>query len=102
MMFNAAREPFNDITARRAVAYARDTEQINEITNDGQFELANGPFAPGQMGYLEDTGFPERNVAKAKEYVAEYKKKHGKDLSFEVHSTTTPRSCRSLSWCSSR
>ena len=91
LIMNASREPFDDITARRAVAYGRDAEQVNEIANDGLFKIADGPFNKGTMGYLEDTGFPGHDVEKAKEYVAEYQQKHGKPLSFEVHSTTDPQ-----------
>jgi peptide/nickel transport system substrate-binding protein len=91
MMFNAAREPFNDITARQAVAYASDQKQINEITNDNQFQLATGPFAPGTMGYLKDTGFPEKDLTKAKQYAADYKQKHGQALSFALMSTPDPQ-----------
>ena len=31
-----------------------------------------GPFAPGTMGYLEDSGLPAYDVAEAKRLVAEY------------------------------
>jgi peptide/nickel transport system substrate-binding protein len=91
LMFNAAREPFDDITARRAVVYGADLKQINDIANDNLFTIAKGPFNKGTMGYLADTGFPDQDVAKAKQYVADYKTKHGTALSFEMHSTPDPQ-----------
>ena len=36
--------------------------------------LAQGPFAPGNVGYLKDAGFPAYDAEKAKDLVAKYKR----------------------------
>ena len=63
--------------------------------------LAQGPFAPGNVGYLKDAGFPDYDAQKAKDLVAKYKPETGNDLTFTAHpcrATRTrrpPRSCTS-------
>ena len=49
----------SDVRVRQAMAYAFDHVVENQSRNAGIFEIANGPFSPGSIGYLEDTGFPE-------------------------------------------
>ena len=59
LMFNVAKAPFDDPIARQAVAYGMDRESLRDTVFFGLNEIASGPFAPGVMGYLEDTGMPE-------------------------------------------
>lgn len=73
---------FDDQTARLAAAHAIDREQINLVTDLDTLELASGPFAPGEMGYLEDTGYPEFDPDRARELVAEVEATQGRP--FEV------------------
>ena len=54
---NAA-SPLLNVHCRRALAYAIDYERLVEERGAGIVEPANGPFGPGQLGYLEDSGFP--------------------------------------------
>jgi peptide/nickel transport system substrate-binding protein len=83
MVLNTASEPFNSLTARQAIAYATDSARWRkEITGDVEAP-ANGPFAPGQIGYLEDNGYPAYNLDKAKELVAQYERESGQPLEFE-------------------
>ncbi len=70
-MLNTAKAPFDNINARLAFAHAVDRETLNEVRNKGILTNASGPFAPGSIGYLEDTGYPEYDVDKAKEYLGE-------------------------------
>jgi len=86
-LLNANVPPFDNINARLAFAHAIDRDTLNEVRNKGILTNASGPFAPGSMGYLEDTGYPKYDVAKAKEYVAKYEAETGKKLSF-IHKTT--------------
>lgn len=84
---NSSKEPFNNKNARLAVISAMDMETFNKSRNLGVTTVANGPFAPGNIGYLKDTGYPKFNLKKAKDYVAAYKKETGKDLEFSLVST---------------
>ena len=88
-LFNVTKDPFNNKNARLAVAYAVDREQQNKLRNKGILELASGPFGPGVMGYLKDTGLPEYDPVKAKDYAAKYKQETGHDISFTYLSAGT-------------
>lgn len=90
MMLNASKPPFDDLVARRAVAHGRDTAEINQIRNRGIPVLANGPFSPGTMGSVADSGMPEPNRRKARALVAEYTRAHGRPLSFEYLTNPEP------------
>lgn len=73
---------FDDEAARRAAALAIDRDQINEVTDLDALELASGPFAPGEMGYLEDAGYPEFDPERAAELVEQVEREQGRP--FEV------------------
>jgi peptide/nickel transport system substrate-binding protein len=89
-MLNSSKAPFDNVIARRAVAFAMDREQINEIRNDGINTIAEGPFAPGNDGFLEDTGFPDFDLDEAKALVAQYESETGQPLEFTLSSTPDP------------
>lgn len=73
---------FDDRRARLAAAHAIDREQINEVTDLGTLELASGPFAPGEMGYLDDAGYPDSDPGRARELVEQWERDAGRP--FEV------------------
>lgn len=89
-MLNTAKPPFDNPVARQAAAYAVDRAELQEVINLDQFPTANGPFGPGAMGYLEDTGFPDHDTDKAKELIAQYQEETGEPLefTFTVQNTT--------------
>ena len=87
-MFNMSKPPFNSLTARQAVAASFDADAYNEVRNQGLFEMASGPFAPGEVGYLEDAGFPAYDLDEAKKLVAQYQQETGQPLEFTITSTT--------------
>jgi peptide/nickel transport system substrate-binding protein len=74
--------PFGNMHARLAVAYALDRNTINQVRAKGITQIASGPFPPGTPGYLQDAGFPQFDLQKAKDEVAAYKADTGKDLTF--------------------
>lgn len=89
-LLQASTEPFNHLSARQAVAYAIDRDAYNKLRNDNILQEASGPFAPGNPGYLKDTGLPSYNPTKAKAAAAQYKQETGKDLTFTItHSADT-------------
>jgi peptide/nickel transport system substrate-binding protein len=76
-LLNTTKAPFDDINGRKAVAYATNREEIKTLHNLNQFPIANGPFAPDQLGYLKDPGFPKYSLKKAKEFKKKYENAHG-------------------------
>jgi peptide/nickel transport system substrate-binding protein len=89
-LLNVSKPPFDDILARKAVAYAGDARELNDIRNKGLFTLASGPFAPGSPVYVKDTGLPKHNLKKAKQLAAQYEAKHGEPIKYEYLTVTDP------------
>jgi peptide/nickel transport system substrate-binding protein len=96
IMFNTAKPPFDNQNARMAAIYSLDRNALNKVRNLGLFKMASGPFAPGEVGYLKDSGFPEYDLAKAKDYVAKYKRETGKDLEFTIIGTPDPGTVKEI------
>jgi peptide/nickel transport system substrate-binding protein len=88
-MLNSGKPPFDNIHARKAVAYATNTPLLIKVRGGGIGQPASGPFAEGVEGYLKDTGFPGFDVEKAKTEAAAYKTDTGKDLSFTYSYVTS-------------
>jgi peptide/nickel transport system substrate-binding protein len=57
-----ADSPLLHLSCRKALAHAIDYERYNEERNAGLPQVANGPFPPGSIGYLEDSGYPEYDL----------------------------------------
>jgi peptide/nickel transport system substrate-binding protein len=95
-LLNDAKPPFNDPTARLAVAYAGDPVELNQIINQGSETLATGPFGPGNPAYLtfaqaRSEGLPSHNLAKAKALVKQYSAAHGgQALAYNYLTVTDP------------
>lgn len=53
-----AESPLTNVNCRRALAHATDNERFAEERGRGLTSPANGPFPPGSLGYLEDSGYP--------------------------------------------
>jgi peptide/nickel transport system substrate-binding protein len=80
--------PLQDRRVRCGLAYAYDNPTVNSAINLDVHEIANGPFAPGTPGYLEDTGYPvEQDMDRAKELIAEYKAENPGPLNLSLATT---------------
>jgi peptide/nickel transport system substrate-binding protein len=90
LMLNATAPPFDNPIARQAAATAIDREQINEILNKNIPTIANGPFSPGTLGYIEDTGYPEYDEAAATELVQQYEEETGQPFEVQISSSPVP------------
>jgi ABC-type transport system substrate-binding protein len=75
--------PFNNIHARLALAYATDQAAFRrDVMRDVTTE-SYGPWSPGQLGYRDETGYPEYDPDKAREEIELYKQDTGEStLSF--------------------
>jgi len=81
--------PLNDVRVRCALAYATDEQALIDVIGAGVQQIAFGPFSPTQVGYLENTGFPEaQDMAKAQELIAEYKAENPGPISLALAATT--------------
>jgi peptide/nickel transport system substrate-binding protein len=88
VLLNTQVAPFDDIDARRALAYATDRQAIVDTVEAGLFETANGPFATNSPWYDPQNGYPDYNPAKAKELVDAVKARHGGSFSITIQGPT--------------
>ena len=79
--------PMLDVRLRQAWAYAVDIDTLIKVRAPDA-TAANGPFAKGVIGYLEDSGYPKFNLDKAKSLVDAYKKEKGVDKVSVILGTT--------------
>ena len=89
-MLNTTKPPFDNPIAREAAALAVQRELASEILAKGIGELADGPFAPGSSGYLEDTGFRTSDPERARQLVRQYEAETGLPFEFQITSDPTP------------
>ncbi len=61
-----ANSPLLNVDCRRALAYGIDVDRYIKERGAGLVPKANGPFPPGSIGYLKDTGYPNYDPEKAK------------------------------------
>jgi ABC-type transport system substrate-binding protein len=76
-LLNSSAPPFDDLNARRALAYATDTETYGETINDNVFDVADGPFRKNSKWRSDFKNYPTYDPAKAQELVQKYKDEHG-------------------------
>jgi peptide/nickel transport system substrate-binding protein len=95
-LLNLDKPPFNDMTARLAVASAGDRNQLNQIRNKNLETLATGPFGPGTPYYLTPAqaraaGAPSHDLTKAKALERQYEATHGgQHISYELLTVNDP------------
>lgn len=95
VLINVTRPPLNDIDARKAVAMAVDRDKLNLIDQKGTARYANEVMDTRVMGYVDNPGFPEYNVAAAKKLIAKVKAKNGGKFAFTI-ATTFDQSTQTL------
>jgi peptide/nickel transport system substrate-binding protein len=81
---NTMKPPFDNLKARQALAYATDQATYISTLGQGVYTPANGMFAPGQLGYSEDSGYPQFDLDKAKQLVQDYETETGKPFEFSL------------------
>ena len=86
-----ADSPLLNVHCRRALAYATDVQRLIDERGAGLSRIANGPFGPGMLGYLDDTGYPTFDPEKANEEMDICTEELGKDiLEFSFNTTNDP------------
>ncbi|MFZ1310176.1 MAG: ABC transporter substrate-binding protein [Candidatus Microthrix parvicella] len=96
VMFNESKPPFDNMDARLAVSQAIDRDEFVKLRTAGRQPVASGPFAPGSIGYLKNSGFPAYNLDEAKQHVAAYERETGKQLGFTMLHGGDPGSLTSM------
>ena len=91
---NTAIAPFNNKNARMAVSYAIDRENYSKLMTRNLASPATSLGASYHPYYVKNSGV-RFDLAKAKEYVAAYKKDTGKDLTVVIPITDTTESSKS-------
>src|SRR5262245_41603400 len=90
LMLNTTKPPFDNPIAREAAALAVQRRLASEILAKGISELADGPSAPGSIGYLEDTSFRSDDPERARQLVQQYEQETGLPFEFQITSDPTP------------
>jgi peptide/nickel transport system substrate-binding protein len=90
VMFNVGQDgsPLQDQRVRCGLAAAVDPSAIDEAIHANQLQVANGPFSPGQEGYLQESGNHKPDPGKAKALIADWSKDHGGQKPKILYTTT--------------
>jgi peptide/nickel transport system substrate-binding protein len=83
VMLNSAVPPFDDPVAREAIVLATDNQALADDLNEGQTEVAFGPFA-SEKWRADDTGYPEPDPEQAAALVEQYEDETGEPLAFTL------------------
>jgi peptide/nickel transport system substrate-binding protein len=88
VMLNTSVPPFDNATARQAIAYATDASAYIAAVDQGATEKATAVFREGTP-YYTDAPFPGFDLDKAKALVAQYQTETGKPLEFPLLTAST-------------
>jgi peptide/nickel transport system substrate-binding protein len=86
-MFHLTKPQLQSREVRCALVQAIDKQDFIDTIYGGFSRPANGPFSPGQDGYLEDTGLPEFDPDAARAAIEEYEAANGP---VTINYSTTP------------
>ncbi len=86
-----AKSPLLNLDCRKALAFAIDNDRLAQELGAGLVRVANGPFPPGSIGYLKDTGFPSYDPDQAKAEMDKCVSGVGTDkIEFSFNTTNDP------------
>jgi peptide/nickel transport system substrate-binding protein len=86
-MFHLTIPQLKSREVRCALVQAVDKQDFIDTIFGGFSRPANGPFSPGEDGYLEDTGLPEYDPDAARAAIEDYEAKNGP---VTINYSTTP------------
>ena len=80
--------PLVHLSCRKALAHAFDGERFVDERHQGLVKVANGPFPPGSVGYLEDSGYPSYDPQAAQVEFEQCKAESGQNpVAFSFNTT---------------
>ena len=86
-----ASSPLLNVDCRRALAHAIDRQRYVDERGAGLIPPANGPFPPGSLGHLEDSGYPEFDLDLARASMDTCLEALGTDqIEFSYNTTNDP------------
>jgi peptide/nickel transport system substrate-binding protein len=91
IMLNVEAAPLNDLTVRQALAYATNAPEVVRLFGRGVQTPNTSMFPPGSIYRPADNGYPQYNLTKAKQLVAQAKANHGGELTLNLADITDPR-----------
>jgi peptide/nickel transport system substrate-binding protein len=83
LMLNTSKPPFDQLSARQAVAYATDRQAYNDALSNDIPDTADGVFTKNSPWYI-DSKFPTYDIEKAKQYAAQYQQDTGQPIKFTI------------------
>jgi peptide/nickel transport system substrate-binding protein len=84
-MLNLAQPPFDNIHARKALAYATNRQAINEAVGGGIQRDADQPYTDEERYFLDESGYPTFDLDLAREELEAYTADTGEStLRFEL------------------
>jgi len=88
---NVESAPLNDLTVRQALAYATNPAELVKLFGEGVLVPNTSLFPPGSIYRAADNGYPQYNLNKAKQLVAQAAPNHGGSVSLQLIDITDPR-----------
>jgi len=77
VMLHLTKPQFQSRDVRCALVQAIDKQDLIDVVFAGYAQPSNGPFTPGQDGYLEDTGLPEYDPDAARAAIEAWEAENG-------------------------
>jgi peptide/nickel transport system substrate-binding protein len=89
VMLNSAVPPFDDLDARRVLAYGTDrASMITTLGGDEVLEEADTAFVPANPWHLDDAGYPDYDPEQAAELAEQYEADNGEPISVVIKGST--------------
>ncbi|MGH9135336.1 MAG: ABC transporter substrate-binding protein [Ilumatobacteraceae bacterium] len=87
ILMHLTKPALSDPAVRCALTQAIDKDDFNDVVYNGFLEVANGPFSPGEEGFLADNGTPPFDPEAAAAAIETYEAANGPVV---INYSTTP------------
>jgi peptide/nickel transport system substrate-binding protein len=82
VLLNQGKPPFDNLNARKAMAYGTDQDAVVNILGEGITAPVSSPYQEGSLWFVEDDGYPEYDPVEAEKFVQAYEDETGESISF--------------------